>query len=585
MKRFLFLLGICGCLFAAQAQTMTDANGDKVYRGNIAVIVQENKYVFDNGSPNHDVKSPTKVNAETATYAWVAQLLQNEKFRIVNRDDKAFKDVQRLLNESKSEDYLDGLSIQAKAQGADWLLLVDMTTLVEDNKYITFNYSYRLISVENNIGDHAQTEYKFMWGGEDNFRQEFANSIHSNTIFFLNFMHRFFPVQFAIVGLKGNNVKLAAYQPICLTPTVEEKAYIYRYNNEKAFYQGRDEDFNVLNLLAIGRDFSLDGGYVMVKTDNAVKNMDNTFVSLSDKNTLALEQRFFTTVIDLPYNIKTRDGYLKKRINQALYCAIGQLPQLGLIESDLLPKLKEERELQKSEEFMDGHTVEQFKAVGASYLIRISNFKVDERESNVVSFTLSFLDIASNVVVKTCEIKSHTSNLDKAVKYHLSQIFTFPCAVGRIDNKNAVLYSKVPIRANIGDSFILTFIKTTTSPTGTPISQRVELATLRYAEYQGMKHLFTIDEIKSKEDMKNIAQYLNTTNFFLLSNDSMPDLLKDNSKILNQESAKKSLKENAKEQERQRKEAEQQQRKEQRKKEGGFFGRLANAVQYREIKK
>ena len=517
MKRFLsLLLGICSCIIAAQAQTMTDAKGDKVYRGNIAVIVQENKYVFDNNDLSQEVKrAPTKVNAETATYAWIAQQLQNEGFRIVNRDNKAFKDVQRLLNEGKSEDYLDGLSVQAKAQGANWLLLVDMTTLVEDNKYITFDYSYRLISVENNIGNHAKTEYKFMWGGDDNFRQEFANSIQSNQIFFLDFMRRFFPVQFAIIGLKGNNMKLAAYQPVGAL-TTNDKVYIYHYNNEKAFYQGRDEDFNVLNLLAVGSDFRLDGGYLMAKTDNTIKSTDNTFACLTEKNTLALEQRFFTTVIDLPYNAQTREGYLKKRINQALYCAIGQLPQLGLIESDLLPKLKEERELQKGEEFMDGHTVEQLKAVGASYLIRISNFHIDKKESNVVSFTLSFLDIASNVVVKTCEIKSHVSNLDEAVKYHLSSIFTFPCSIGKIDNKNVVLYSKVPIHANIGDSFKLTFIKTMTAPTGALISQRVELATLKYTAYQGMKHIFVIDEIKSKEDMKNIDQQLNTTNFFLL---------------------------------------------------------------------
>ena len=549
MRNLLFLLGICSYFSTAIAQTMTDTNGDKIYRGNIAVFVRENKYVFETKSPHQEPKiDATKINAETATYAWITKNLQDEGFRVVNRDDRISQEVQHLLNEQKSEDYLDGLSNQAKKQGADWLLLVDMTTLVEENKYITFDYSYRLISVENNIGNHAQTEHKFIWTGENAFRQEFANSIEQNRIFFLNFMRKFFPVQFGIMEVKGSNVRLAAYQPVGALST-NDKVYIYRYTNEKAFYQGKNEEFNVLNLLAIGKDFRLDGGYLVAKTNNVIKSTENTFACLTEKNTLALEQRFFTTIIDLPYETQTREGYLKKRINQAIYCAVGQLPQLGLIESAMLPKLKDERELQKGEEFLDGHTVEQFKAVGAAFLISISNFTAYETDPDIVSFTLNFLDVVSNTVIKTFEVKCHLSNLDKAVQYYLSYVFTFPCAVGKIDSKTIELYSKAPIEANIGDSFILTFIKTVKGPNGVPVSQRVELVTLKYAEYQGMRHLFTIDEIRSKDDMKRISEYQHTTNFFLLTNFSEPEMMKNTS-------------------------AEQEKQK----KKGGFMSRLANAV-------
>lgn len=526
MKRLLLLLSICCYLSSATAQTVTDPNGDKVYRGNIAVFVQENKYVFDTKKPQQESQAGTpKANTETATYAWVMKILQDEGFRVVNRDSKLSQDVKTLINEQKSEDYLDGLSNQAKNQGADWLLMVDMTTLVEENKYITFNYAYRLISVENNIGNHAQSEDKFIWNGEESFRQEFAQSIERNRVFLVNFLRKFFPVQFGIMGIKGNNITLSAYQPVG-SLTANDKAYIYRYSNNKVFYQGKEEDFNVLDLLAVGNGFRSDNGYLVARTNNSIKDIENTFACLTEKNTLALEQRFFTTIIGIPYDINTRDGYLKKRVNQSVYCAVGQLPQLGLIESDLLPKLKAERELQKGEEFMDGHTVEQFKAVGASFLISITNFNVDEKDPDVVSFTLDFLDVASNVAIKTFDVKCHISNLDEAVKYYLSYVFTFPCAIGEVDNTTIAIYSKVPICANIGDSFILTYIKTTTSPSGDPISQRVELATLKYTEYHGMKHLFTIDKVQNKDDMKHISEYLNTTNFFLLTNFPQPEMLK-----------------------------------------------------------
>lgn len=157
-----------------------------------------------------------------------------------------------------------------------------MTTLVEENKYITFDHSYRLISVENNIGYHAQTEQKFIWRGTEAFRQEMAQSITENRAFFINFVRRFFPVQFGITEVKGSHVKLAAYQPVGAL-TKDDKVYIYHYGNEKALYQGQEEEFNVLKLLAIGDNFRLDGGYLVAKTDNAIKSAENTFACLTEK--------------------------------------------------------------------------------------------------------------------------------------------------------------------------------------------------------------------------------------------------------------------------------------------------------------
>ena len=102
MKKLLLLLSLCGYLLTAAAQTATDSNGDKIYRGNIAVFVREDKYVFDSKSPQQKfTKTPTKNNVETVTYAWITQILQNEGFRIVNRDDSLTKDVIMMLNDQK----------------------------------------------------------------------------------------------------------------------------------------------------------------------------------------------------------------------------------------------------------------------------------------------------------------------------------------------------------------------------------------------------------------------------------------------------------------------------------------------------
>lgn len=519
------ILSLILCIYAGNglfAQTATDQGGEKLYRGNIALIVREDTYMNGN-------KQPTKADFSTATYAWVSKLVLEEGFRIVNRDEKAMADVKRLIEENKLEDYLDGFSVQAKGQGADYLLLVDMSTLIENNTSLTLDYSYRLVSVENNIGEHAKTRYEFTLKGEEQLRNDIQQSIADNTYFLSDFLRRFFPVQFGITSAKGRELKLAALQPVGAIYK-HNKLWVYSYKNETANYQGNPQEFNVLKLLATAGadDLQMEDGYLIAKVNNTVLSIDNTYACLTEKNTLALTQRAFTTVVGLPYDDATSDGYQKKMVNQAVYCALGRLPQMSLIESDMLPFLKQERELQKTEDFMDGYTVEQLKAVGAQYLIHLSNYASDKE---IVSFTLSFLDVASNTIAKTFDCKSHISNLDDAVEYYLKYVFTFPCAVGKIDSKEVELYSMLPIGAEIGDSFTLTFIKTITSPIGGTSYQRAELLSVKYAEYQGMKHRFTVDKVLSKDDMKNVSNLIKTTNFFLLTDDAEPDMMKDNSTL------------------------------------------------------
>lgn len=527
MKKAIFFLGLLLLSGNSFSQVHTDEFGKKVSRGNIALIVQEDFF-----SDGQRVSEQTKSDLNTATYAWVSKQLIDWGFQIVNRDDEAMQKVSKLLRESKSENYLDGLSIQAKGQGADYLLLVDMSTLYEgkNSKNVTLDYSYRFITIQNNIGSHAKLRTEIIFENENQFRTAIQNSISDNTIFFATFLRRFFPVQFAIQSMDGKNITLSALQPVGSIYN-SDKLYFYNYEVKDAVLAGQQKKFDVINLLATAKakDFKVKNSTLVVKTDKSLPKKNNIYAALSEKNTLQNEERFPTTVIGLQYDLNSKDGYVKKMVNQAVYCGLSKLPHFMLIESDMLPSLNKERELQKTEDFLNGHTVEQLKAMGAQYLVHISNFT---NSNNIVSFTLSVLDVASNTIAKTFECQCHISNLDELVYARLKYLFMLNCVVEKADKKSIEVLSTLPIDVSVGNtSYTLVVIKPVTTPNGQTTYQRVEIARLKYAEYMGMKHRFDFDKILNKDEYNDISKNKNLYNYVLQSDDEVSDLLKNNSKF------------------------------------------------------
>jgi hypothetical protein len=249
---------------------------------------------------------------------------------------------------------------------------------------------------------------------------------------------------------------------------------------------------------------------------------------LAEKNLIASHHRYPTTVIGIPYNLNEKDGYVKKMVNQAIYCGLGKVPHFMMIESDMLSFLKKEKEIQKTEDFLNGYAIEQMKSIGAKYLIHISNFTND---NDIVSFTLSVIDVAKNTVPKTLECKSHISNLDELAYAKLKSVLMDMIVIEKVSGKKIEVFSPVPIDVKVGDnSFILTVVRPLVSSTGETIFQRVDIARMKYVEYHGMKHVLEIDKVLDKKEFKNINEYIDKQyNFYLKSDDILPDMMKNNS--------------------------------------------------------
>lgn len=152
-KLFLFLLTILS-ITTASAQTSVNADGTIKHRGNVAIIVEGRNFTFSDGNFVKTIDDETMQMLKTTLRALSIQKFSNMNFGIVNRDDEANSQVKQLIEENKLEDYLDGISVQAKNQGADYLFLVDITNYGENEAAFQTEIATRLISITNNFGYH-----------------------------------------------------------------------------------------------------------------------------------------------------------------------------------------------------------------------------------------------------------------------------------------------------------------------------------------------------------------------------------------------------------------------------------------------
>ncbi len=118
-----FLLFICVvCTICLHAQNSVNADGTIKHRANVAIIFTSRYFNFFDTSENKKDYEDLK-EFKSAMYANLIQQFGMENFGVVNRDNNAYADVQKLIEENKLEDYIDGFAVKAKGEGADCLFL------------------------------------------------------------------------------------------------------------------------------------------------------------------------------------------------------------------------------------------------------------------------------------------------------------------------------------------------------------------------------------------------------------------------------------------------------------------------------
>ena len=209
------------------------------------------------------------------------------------------------------------------------------------------------------------------------------------------------------------------------------------------------------------------------------------------------------TFFGLDNDSETFDGMIKGRINNAMFAAITKHAGLQLIEHDHLSALKNERELQKSEDFIDGHVVEQMKAIGSQFMIHLDNFVI---EGSKVSFRLNMVSVAENRILRTIQVSTSVDNIENEMYKQICERLSYPCNILNVGKKELTILSGWALRYD--DKIIISANKQIENPITKEVSySKVPLCKCSVAEYMGNKFIATVDEVINEDDYKMIDKY------------------------------------------------------------------------------
>lgn len=499
-KLFLFLLTILS-ITTASAQTSVNADGTIKHRGNVAIIVEGRNFTFSDGNFVKTIDDETMQMLKTTLRALSIQKFSNMNFGIVNRDDEANSQVKQLIEENKLEDYLDGISVQAKNQGADYLFLVDITNYGENEAAFQTEIATRLISITNNFGYHKLYRSAAIGLGEEaDMREQARKLIKEFEASLDEQITEVFPEQYFIAQADGKTWNLGAYQPNGMIQS-NDKFYAFRLSKNNMQIANSTVPIQILDEVGVASNPKGVGGYVQVKANNNVGNTSDIVVFRNLRHPIfSGTNQMAVTFFGLQYELDSYEGLTKRRINNAVYSAITENVGTQLIEHDHLPEIRAERELQKSEDFLDGHVVEQMKAIGAQYLIKLENFVMNGTQ---VSFKMSFISVAQNQIARTVDIVSSIDNIENEMYKQLCERFAWPCVISSVTGKTLELSSIITLKDGV--DCVLQLTKAIKNPINGEVSySRNDVCKMELKEYHGNKSVMTIGKVISKDDMKDL---------------------------------------------------------------------------------
>lgn len=501
MKRSVLLLCLVVMTIFSYAQTATNADGTIKFRGNVAIMVTSHSFTKDKGVFKQILDDEVVIELKSALNAMAMQKFGNASFGIVNRDNEAYANVRKVLEEQKLEDYIDGFSVQAKGEGADCLFLSDITMYSEDNVLQMF-ISCRMINIQNNMGFHYSMKTDPIDASNKNaITKQVKDMIGDYETFLYEHIIDVYPEQYGISKADGKKLYLASYQPNGRI-LESDKFYAFKYSQETLNLGGRALPVQVLQKVTEATNATNAGGYCLVKADNAVKP-SNDIVLFRNLEEPKVSSPMAITYFALTYDANTHDGLIKNRVNNAAYDALTRHPGTVIIEQEHLPDLKKERELQKTEDFIDGHVVEQMKAFGAEYMLHLDNFVI---ENNLVHFKLNMVSIEQNRILRSVDISTSIDNIEDEMYKQICERISYPCNVKLIDKKRLSVISGWSLPVNTEISILAN------KPIENPITKEIsysktKVCTCTVSEYMGNKFSAVVEKVDSKEDFSIISKY------------------------------------------------------------------------------
>lgn len=535
MKKILLL-----CLMAfslcAFAQIPTDANGNKITGPTIAIFTTIRSFVLNGQKMTQTLTKKQEQEISTVFNMAAINAAQADGLTICNRDESMMAEIKKMLEEQKAEEYMMGLTVSAKNIGAKTILLQEICIYSnEKSKYAEWEFHYRFLNVENNCAHHFLSTAEFAANNEKKLQSQITEFATKHVAEIKEMFKIVEPNLFNVAQLNGSKAMIAATRTCSFSPN--DVFYFTKIQTHDGNIRGIPLKFTEASEVATGKNPSVQSGLIKVELDNSIKESNNVIVSTTASSNLNFmtEGHMAVSVIELPVTEGTYSDYNATKINNALNNAITQKTYLALIENANLDILKRERELQKTEEFIDGQVVEQYKACGTKWVIKLSELNSNPKNSKLVSFKMNLYNIETQTVEKSFSIKDcHISNLDDAFDYYLSRCFFFTCTFKKFHTSKPSLLVSMKLNALKDNVFTLLYNKPIKNAlTGENTYARVELAKLNYVEGAGQLHTFKVSKMLDKKTFKELEQNYGGALLMLVEDRIEPkakDLAKDNTK-------------------------------------------------------
>lgn len=510
----------------------TGADGKQVYKGNVAVIVRNKIYSFRDFKQESYSEITEDLNG--AMNALYTKLLIDNGFNVVNRDAKVYKTVCNYLKQCKSEDYIKGFSTQAKNIGADYILLIDNILKTEDGPFCSASYDYRMIHVASNLGNHLHTEHFAYYENEASHEKKIHEWMLEDKDAFASFLQTIVPTVFVARG-EGKNVTLT---PATTVGSIYENKNVYVYDISEAKNTIiSNKPFEYRTWTELGKiktnSIQIKNGSIIGKSDKEIKSTENTFAFLDfsepryycSLKQLNVGRQAYVTYMPLEVDNASYESFVKQDINNKLASSLSSLKNLVLIEYEMYDEISKERKLQKTEDFLKGHTVEQMKAQGAQYFIYVKNFNLNKENKREVSFIMDVVDLSTNSIIASSTVNCNISQIEPSIRYYLTHTFSHPCAIVSHNDKELFMVTEAAVGSKPKDEIVLSIAETSKDLNGKTIIQNKIIAKCLYKEWKGNEHVLQIDKILYKEGFdKALSDPKSTINFMMP--DKEPDFKK-----------------------------------------------------------
>lgn len=160
------------------------------------------------------------------------------------------------------------------------------------------------------------------------------------------------------------------------------------------------------------------------------------------------------------YSSKSKDDEYTIAIQDAVTNAFLKSKRFSLVEREKMNQLKSEKELQKSEDFIDGAVVEQTKTLGAQYVVvgNISESSVESKQNYVpyvgnvttitakITFSIKIVDVATAQIIASSNFTKSAKGknafndaleaLNPEIESFIKENFKITVSVAEIEEKN-----------------------------------------------------------------------------------------------------------------------------------------------------